>query len=394
MKNDNESRSEQTLSLDGICARITSSRRPNLVQPRIVGIDGLGGAGKSTLAARLAQCLGKAATVHTDDFASWDNPLDWYPRLISDALEPLSRGQAARFQCFDWEKRAAGPWLSVSPTPVVILEGVSATRRAFARFLAYRIWVDAARDVRLARGLQRDGEAMRGQWEAWMRDEDAYVAEEHPERSADLVIAGDPHVDHDPEREIVVRVVLHRGQVSQASQETIVGEAEKAGIVVVDYDPKWPKRFENERTTIEAALGERALGIEHIGSTAVPGLAAKAIIDISLVVADSSDEATYVPDLEAAGYALRVREPNWHEHRMLRTPGRDVHLHVYSRGSSEINRNLVLRDWLRQCTPDRELYASTKRALAKRDWPTMQDYADAKTEVIEDILSRARPTSV
>jgi uridine kinase len=205
VKNELQSRSERRLSIDDVCARITSTRRPNRVVPRMVGIDGLGGSGKSTLAARLAEHLGDSAVVQTDYFASWDNPLDWYPRLISEALEPLSRGHAARFQCFDWEKRAPGPWLNVSPAPVILLEGVSATRRALARFLAYRIWADAARDVRLARGLQRDGEAMRGQWEAWMRDEDAYVAKEHPERSADLVTAGDPHVHHDPEREIVVR---------------------------------------------------------------------------------------------------------------------------------------------------------------------------------------------
>ncbi|MDQ6854997.1 MAG: hypothetical protein M3046_15130 [Actinomycetota bacterium] len=205
MTSKGQSRSEQTLSLDDLCARITSSRQPSGVEPHIVGIDGLGGSGKSTIAARIVQHLGEAATVHTDDFASWDNPLDWYPQLISEALEPLSRGHAARFRGFDWEKRTAGGWLNVSPTPVVVLEGVSATRRAFARFLAYRIWVDAARAVRLARGLQRDGEAMRGQWEAWMRNEDAYVVAEHPERSADLVIAGDPHIDHDPELEVVVR---------------------------------------------------------------------------------------------------------------------------------------------------------------------------------------------
>jgi uridine kinase len=205
MKDKSESQSEQIISLDNVSARITSARRPNRVEPRIVGVDGLGGSGKSTLAARLAQHLGEAATIHTDYFASWDHPLDWYPRLISEALEPLSRGHPARFQCYDWEKRTVGPWLIISPAPVVVLEGVSATRKAFARFLAYRIWIDAARDVRLARGIERDGEAMRSQWEAWMRDEDAYVAREHPKRSADLVIAGDPHIDHDPEREIVVR---------------------------------------------------------------------------------------------------------------------------------------------------------------------------------------------
>jgi GrpB-like predicted nucleotidyltransferase (UPF0157 family) len=175
----------------------------------------------------------------------------------------------------------------------------------------------------------------------------------------------------------------------EQTSKAIVGEREKTNIVVVDYDPQWPNHFETERRKIKAALGDRALAIDHIGSTSVPGLAAKPIIDICLAVADSSDEAFYLPDLVAADYVLRVREPDWHEHRMLRTPELDVHVHVFSLGSSEIDRHLALRDWLRKDESDRELYASTKRELAKLDWPTMQDYADAKTEVIEDILSRA-----
>lgn len=169
----------------------------------------------------------------------------------------------------------------------------------------------------------------------------------------------------------------------------LIGGAEHVPIVLVPYDPQWPERFEAERTKINAALGDRALAIDHIGSTSVPGLAAKPIIDICLVVANSADEASYLPDLEAAGYVLRVREPSWHEHRMLRTPHRDVHLHVLSRGSPEITRQLAFRDRLRTHETDRERYAATKRTLARRDWPTMQDYADAKTEVIEDILSSA-----
>jgi GrpB-like predicted nucleotidyltransferase (UPF0157 family) len=164
---------------------------------------------------------------------------------------------------------------------------------------------------------------------------------------------------------------------------------EKVAIIVVDHDPAWAQRFEVEKTRITTALGERALAVEHIGSTSVPDLAAKPIVDICVVVADSSDEATYLPDLESAGYLLRVREPDWHEHRMLRTTARDVHVHVYTVGSSEIVRNLAFRDWLRGNDEDRALYESTKRTLAEQDWPTMQHYADAKSDVIETILVRA-----
>jgi GrpB-like predicted nucleotidyltransferase (UPF0157 family) len=178
--------------------------------------------------------------------------------------------------------------------------------------------------------------------------------------------------------------------ILNASRGALIGEPEKVEVFVVDYDSEWPRRFELERAKITAAIGERALAVEHIGSTSVPGLAAKPIIDICLVVADSSDEASYVPELVAAGYELRVREPDFHEHRMLRTPAHDVHIHVFTVGSVEISRYLIFRDWLRRDDADRDLYASTKRALAQQDWPTMQHYAEAKSEVVEAILSRAR----
>jgi GrpB-like predicted nucleotidyltransferase (UPF0157 family) len=159
-------------------------------------------------------------------------------------------------------------------------------------------------------------------------------------------------------------------------------------IVIVEPDPAWRSRYGSERERIRVALGAAALRIEHIGSTSVPGLAAKPIIDILLVVGDSSDEAAYVPALEDAGYELHVREPQWHEHRMLRTPERDVHVHVFSAGSSEIDRHLAFRDRLRTDPEERARYAATKRSLAAREWPTMQDYADAKTDVIEEIMGR------
>jgi GrpB-like predicted nucleotidyltransferase (UPF0157 family) len=175
------------------------------------------------------------------------------------------------------------------------------------------------------------------------------------------------------------------------SLRVLVGEPpEKVALVLVASDPRWPQRFEVERQSIEAALGRRARTVEHVGSTSVVGLVAKPIIDICVAVDDSSDEASYVPDLVRAGYELRVREPDWHEHRMLRTAARDVHVHVFTLGSSEIARLLTFRDWLRHDHADRELYASTKRALARQDWPTMQHYADAKSEVVEAIVARAQ----
>lgn len=161
-------------------------------------------------------------------------------------------------------------------------------------------------------------------------------------------------------------------------------------IHIVDYDPEWPQLFEREAKRIQAALGNRVVLIEHVGSTSVPGLAAKPRIDVLLVVADSADEPAYVPALEAAAYVLRIREPDWYEHRMFNGPDTDVNLHVFSPASPEIDRMLLFRDWLRSNASDRQLYERTKRELARKDWKYAQNYADAKTAVVEEIIAQAR----
>ncbi len=178
--------------------------------------------------------------------------------------------------------------------------------------------------------------------------------------------------------------------MNEKSRETVlIGGIEKREIKIVDYDPSWPRKFEVHASKIRAALQDRALLIEHVGSTAVPGLAAKAIIDIDVVVEDSSDESSYLSALEAAGYVLRVREPDWHEHRMLRTPELDVHIHIFSPNSPEVERHLLLRNHLTEDVNDRELYEATKRRLATQPWHDMNAYARAKSEVVERILTRA-----
>lgn len=178
-------------------------------------------------------------------------------------------------------------------------------------------------------------------------------------------------------------------EIEERLRENIIGEIEQRAIVIADYDFTWPHRFHYEEAKIRAALGPVALSVEHVGSTSVPGLAAKPIVDILLVVEDSGNEESYLPALEDAGYVLRVREPDFEEHRMFRTPEKDVHVHVLSPGSREVERLLLLRDHLRANEEDRELYAATKRELASTDWPSTQHYADAKTGIVEDILTRA-----
>src|SRR5215467_12271450 len=174
-------------------------------------------------------------------------------------------------------------------------------------------------------------------------------------------------------------------------REYTIGEPEglSARILIADYNPQWPELFQREADRIRAALGDRALRIEHTGSTAVPGLAAKPIIDVLLVVGDSGAEDSYVPALEAAGYVLRIRESDWFEHRMFKGPDTEINLHVFSSGCQEIDRMLMFRDWLRNNAADRDLYARTKVALAQNEWKYVQNYADAKTGIIKEIMARA-----
>jgi GrpB-like predicted nucleotidyltransferase (UPF0157 family) len=167
----------------------------------------------------------------------------------------------------------------------------------------------------------------------------------------------------------------------------LIGGREPFSPVISDYDPAWPSRFAEIEARIQAALGDAALAVEHIGSTSVPYLAAKPIIDVLVVVADVDEESAYVTALEDAGFVLRVREAG---HRMFRAPDRDVHVHVYSSGDQAIADYLDLRDWLRVDEPDRALYADVKRDLARRPWSDMNHYAEAKSDVIRQVLGRAR----
>jgi GrpB-like predicted nucleotidyltransferase (UPF0157 family) len=175
---------------------------------------------------------------------------------------------------------------------------------------------------------------------------------------------------------------------------TVGGEPQQlnAPVTLSEYDSEWPRLFEREAERIHAALGDRALAVEHAGSTSVPGLAAKPIIDIVLVVADSANEAAYVPALEASGYVLRIREPDWFEHRLFKGPETNVNLHVFSNGCIEVNRMLAFRDHLRANEDDRRRYEDAKRELAAQQWKYVQHYADAKSVVVTEILARAMPT--
>jgi GrpB-like predicted nucleotidyltransferase (UPF0157 family) len=170
-----------------------------------------------------------------------------------------------------------------------------------------------------------------------------------------------------------------------------VGEREplNGSIYLASYDPGWTAQFSLQADRVRDALAEKVLRLEHVGSTAVPGLSAKPIIDMVLAVSNSADESSYVPPLEKQGFVLRIREPHWFEHRLLKAPDIDGNLHVFSIGCEEIDRMVTFRDWLRMHDEDRRRYEETKRELAARTWRHVQNYADAKSEIVREILARA-----
>jgi GrpB-like predicted nucleotidyltransferase (UPF0157 family) len=185
---------------------------------------------------------------------------------------------------------------------------------------------------------------------------------------------------------------VDRNETSDEYQRAVtIGERKprNSPIRLAPYDPEWPSLYSLLANQVHYALREKILMLEHVGSTSVAGLSAKPVIDMVLAVLDSADEPSYLPPLEKQGFVLRIREPDWFEHRLLRAPEIRGNLHVFSAGSDEIDRMLTFRDWLRANDADRILYENTKRKLAARTWKYTQNYADAKSEVIQEILERA-----
>jgi uridine kinase len=176
-------------SLPEILLKIKAASVPTDMITRMVGVDGCGGSGKSTLAAQLAQSL-DAVVIHTDDFASWSNALNWHPRFMTQVIDPLRQNKPAHYQRYDWHTRALAEWHQVQPGGTIIIEGVSATRALVRPALSYCIFVDTPINVRLARGLARDGEQARGLWETWQAEEEGYLTAEQPQRHADMMIDG------------------------------------------------------------------------------------------------------------------------------------------------------------------------------------------------------------
>ncbi|KAF7552022.1 hypothetical protein G7046_g7554 [Stylonectria norvegica] len=189
-----------------------------------------------------------------------------------------------------------------------------------------------------------------------------------------------------------VEALLKDTQYDPNLTQRVARRKYKPSLVIVDPDPSWPLQFEQLKARIEAAVGPAIVSVAHVGSTSVPGLPAKDVIDIDLTVKDVTDEASYVPALEAAGFHFLLREPGWHEHRFLALYDPQANLHVWGADSTEAERHRIFRDWLRRNEADRKLYAQTKSAAAEetnKAGETLLEYNERKQEVIRAILRKA-----
>lgn len=179
------------MKLEKIAKDISKSEKPGNMNSRIICIDGCGGAGKTTFATKLSSELNNCPIIHTDDFASWEEPLSWYTRMKDQVLKPLSENTKAYYQKYDWGKRKLTKWISIEPQSFIIIEGVSSCRIDFRPYISYGIFIETNQDLRLQRGLDRDGEHMKEQWLKWMKEEALYLKEHQPQKFANLIISGE-----------------------------------------------------------------------------------------------------------------------------------------------------------------------------------------------------------
>ena len=181
---------------------------------------------------------------------------------------------------------------------------------------------------------------------------------------------------------------FHEEPVPAGASPWLEGFGPSRDLTIVEPDPRWPQDFEALRVIIAGALGASAVRVDHVGSTSVPGLPAKPIVDVDVVVPDPDDEKGYVPALEAAGLVLAVREPWWQGHRLFRYAAPRANVHVFGPEAAEPVRHRIFRDWLRTHPDDRDLYADAKRAAAVAGGHVME-YNARKQAVLREILVQA-----
>jgi uridine kinase len=349
---------------------------------RLIAIDGHGGAGKSTLARALAAAWPQALVIEMDDFyrplaereeppASHGADLD-LERLVEQVLDPFHSGRAGRYQRYDWEEDRLTTWHDVPARAVILLEGVYSNSQRVRGFLDYSIWVDCPYDVRLRRGVERDGERMRGVWvEEWMPAEDRYVLAQRPDATADLLVdgSGDVEVERHPSLE----------------------DRFDPAVRIVDHDSGWARQAQEELRRLGETLGSAAVGLEHVGSTAVPGLAGKPVLDIQLSVADIARRDLYVKPLQGLGYTF-IPDPGSPDFHFFAKPlvrPRSHHLHVCEAGSEHERRHVAVRDFLRAHSAEARSYETLKRELLERFPNDRLEYIAGKESCLEELQVRA-----
>jgi uridine kinase len=177
------------LTVDDLAQRIGA--QPARRGTKVIAIDGWGGAGKSRLAAELEKRLPSVTVVHTDDFAGPKQPSWDWRRFSREVLDPLLSDRLARFQRYDWDRDQLGQWKSVPVGGTVIVEGISSSRQELGAIWDLAVWVECPRELRLRRGIERDGESLRWKWETvWMPEEEAYVRAQNPIGRADVIVDG------------------------------------------------------------------------------------------------------------------------------------------------------------------------------------------------------------
>ncbi len=349
---------------------------------RLIAIDGHGASGKSTLARRLAAGWPQALVIEMDDFyrpraerpqrsPSHGADVD-LERVVEQVLEPLSSGGRARYQRYDWDEDRLTTWHDVPADAVMLLEGVYSTSKRLRGYLDYSIWVACPYDVRLRRGVERDGEQMRSVWvEQWMPAEDRYVEAERPDARADLVVDGSGPF------------LLER--------HPSLDERFDPGVRLVAHDPAWATEARDELRRLAQALGPAATRLEHVGSTAVQGLAAKPILDLQLSVADITRQDLYVGPLQQVGYTF-ITDPASSDFHFFAKPlerPRSHHLHVCAAGSEHERRHIAVRDLLRANSAEARAYETLKRDLLEHCPEDRLQYIAGKERYLAELQARA-----
>jgi uridine kinase len=349
---------------------------------RLIAIDGRGGSGKSTLARQLAAGWPQALVIELDDFyrplaerheppASHGADLD-LERLVEQVLDPFHSGRAGRYQRYDWEEDRLTTWRDVPADAVILLEGVYSTSQRLRGFLDYSIWVDCPHDVRLRRGVERDGERMRAVWvEQWMPAEDRYVEAERPRATADLVLDGSGH--------------------DKLERHPSLDDRFDPAVSIVGHDSRWARQAQDELRRLAETLGSAAVRLEHVGSTAVPALAGKPILDLQLSVAGIARRDLYVKPLQGLGYTF-IPDPGSPDFHFFAKPlvrPRSHHLHVCEAGSEHELRHIAVRDFLRAHGAEARSYETLKRDLLERFPNDRLEYIAGKERYLDQLQERA-----